>query len=111
MWVSGLTVHVMPARIYESMPLARASVFGPHLPAGGAVLSIERTYIQVSKSSRPGQGAQTMWARVPRRPDDHLGCKGNSKSHGARPVHQNYLDDEVDSDQQVVNKELSASRF
>ena len=29
---------------------------------------------RVRKSSRPGQGAQAVWARVPRRPDDHLGC-------------------------------------
>ena len=32
---------------------------------------------------------------------------GMGNSHGARPVYQNHLDDEVDSDQQVVNKELS----
>ena len=35
--------------------------------------------------------------------------KGNSNFHGARPVYQNDLDDEVDSDQQVVNQELSLS--
>ena len=33
--------------------------------------------------------------------------KTDSNSHGARPVHQNRLDDSVDSDQWVVNKELS----
>ena len=33
--------------------------------------------------------------------------QGNSNSHGARPVYSNYLDDKLDSDQQVVNKELS----
>ena len=32
--------------------------------------------------------------------------RGNSNSHGARPVYFNYLDDQVDSDQQVGNKEL-----
>ena len=41
--------------------------------------------------------------------DTGLHGKGNSNSHGARPVYQNYLDDKVDSDQQVVNKELSLS--
>ena len=34
-------------------------------------------------------------------------AKGNSNSHGARPVYSNHLDDKLDSDQQVVNKELS----
>ena len=33
--------------------------------------------------------------------------KGISQSHGARPVYQNHLDDKMDSDQEVVNKELS----
>ena len=35
--------------------------------------------------------------------------KGNSNSHGARPVHYNHHNDEVDSDRQVVNTELSLS--
>ena len=33
--------------------------------------------------------------------------KGNSNSHGARPVFLNNIDDEQDSDQQVINKEFS----
>ena len=41
--------------------------------------------------------------------DIRLPGKGNSNSHGARPVHKNHLDDQVDSDQQVVNNELSLS--
>ena len=32
--------------------------------------------------------------------------KGNSNSHGARPVYQNHLDDQVDSDQKVVYEEV-----
>ena len=32
---------------------------------------------------------------------------GNSNSHGARPVYSIHLDEQVDSDQWVVNKELS----
>ena len=36
--------------------------------------------------------------------------KGNSSHHGARPVHYNHLDEYVDLDQEVVNKELSLSR-
>ena len=32
--------------------------------------------------------------------------KGYSKNRGARPVYSTYLDDLVDSDQYVVNKEL-----
>ena len=35
--------------------------------------------------------------------------RGNSNSHGVRPVYVNYLDDQVDSDQEVVNTELSFS--
>ena len=31
--------------------------------------------------------------------------KGDSHSHGARPVYSKHLDDSVDSDQEVVNKE------
>ena len=31
--------------------------------------------------------------------DVRLPGKGNSNTHGARPVYQNHLDDEVDSDQ------------
>ena len=42
-----------------------------------------------------------------RKVDIRLPGKGNSNSHGARPVYQNLLDDYVDLDQQVVNKELS----
>jgi len=41
--------------------------------------------------------------------DVRLPGKGNSNSHGARPVHLNHHDDLVDSDQEVVNKELSLS--
>jgi hypothetical protein len=33
----------------------------------------------------------------------------NSNSHGTRPFYYNDLDDPVDSDQQVVNKDLSLS--
>ena len=43
----------------------------------------------------------------PRNVDIRLPGKGNSNSHGARPVCQNHFDDEVDSDQWVVNKALS----
>ena len=42
--------------------------------------------------------------------DKRLSRKGNANSHGARPVYSDHLDDSVDSDQQVVNKELSLSR-
>jgi hypothetical protein len=42
--------------------------------------------------------------------DKWLHRKGNSNSHGARLVHSNHTDDKVDSDQQVVNKELSLWR-
>jgi len=38
-----------------------------------------------------------------------LSGKGNSNFHGARPVHENHLDDSVDSDQKVVNEDLSLS--
>ena len=38
-----------------------------------------------------------------RKVDTRLPGKGNSNSHGARPVHLNYLD----LDQEVINKELS----
>ena len=34
-----------------------------------------------------------------RKVDIRLPGQGNSNSHGARPVHQNHLDDQVDSDQ------------
>jgi hypothetical protein len=41
--------------------------------------------------------------------DRRLPGKKNSNSHGARPVYLNRLDDEVDSDQYVVdNESLSA---
>ena len=33
--------------------------------------------------------------------------KEKSNSHGARPVHSSHLDHEVDSDQYIVNQELS----
>jgi len=36
--------------------------------------------------------------------------KGNQNCHRTRPVHHNHLDDQVDPDQQVVNKELSLLR-
>ena len=42
-----------------------------------------------------------------RKVDVKLPGKRNSNSHGPRPVHQNHLDDKVDPDQKVVNKELS----
>ena len=42
-----------------------------------------------------------------RRIDIRLPGKGNSNTRGARPVHCNHLDDSVDSDQQVVDEELS----
>jgi len=35
----------------------------------------------------------------PRKVEIRLPGKGNSNSHGARPVYQNHLDDKVDSDQ------------
>ena len=42
--------------------------------------------------------------------DIRLHGKGNSNSHGARPVHQKHLrHDEVDPDKLVVNKEFSVS--
>jgi len=44
-----------------------------------------------------------------RKVDIRLPGKGNSNSHGARPVYLKHLDDEVDSDQEVVNGELSLS--
>ena len=34
-----------------------------------------------------------------RKVDVRLPGKGNSNSHGSRPVHSNHLDDKVDSDQ------------
>ena len=43
----------------------------------------------------------------PRKVDIRLPEKRNSNSHGARPFYYNHLDDPVDSDQQVVNKNLS----
>jgi len=46
-------------------------------------------------------------ASVPRKVDVRLPGKGTSNSHGARPVHLNHHDDSVDSDQLVVNKDLS----
>ena len=39
-----------------------------------------------------------------RKVDIRLHGKGNSSSHGARPVYKNHLDDKEDSDQLVVNK-------
>ena len=36
--------------------------------------------------------------------------KANSNSRGARLVHYNHLDDQVDSDQKIANKEISFSR-
>ena len=45
--------------------------------------------------------------RGTRKVDIRLPGEGNLNFHGARPVYLNHLDDEVDSDQQVVNKELS----
>jgi hypothetical protein len=44
-----------------------------------------------------------------RKVDIRLPGKGNSNSRGARPVYKNHFDDEVDSDQLVVNKALSLS--
>ena len=44
-----------------------------------------------------------------RKADIRLQGKGSSNSHCARPVYQNNLDDVVDSDPEVVNKELSLS--
>ena len=47
---------------------------------------------------------------VYRKVDIRLHGKGNSNSHGARPVHQKHLrHDEVDPDKLVVNEELSLS--
>jgi hypothetical protein len=43
----------------------------------------------------------------PRKVDIRLPGKGNSTSHGAKPVYENHLDDYVDSGQWLVNKELS----
>ena len=42
-----------------------------------------------------------------RKVDVRLPGKGNPNSHGARPGPPNHHDDEVDSDQWVVNKEFS----
>jgi len=36
---------------------------------------------------------------IPRKVDIMLHGKGNSNSHGARPVYSNHLDEKVDSDQ------------
>jgi len=45
-----------------------------------------------------------------RKVDIRLPGKGNSNSHGARPVHQKHVrHDEVDPDKLVVNKEFSLS--
>ena len=47
---------------------------------------------------------------TPRKVDIRLSGKGNSNSHGARPVHQKHLrHDEVDPDKLVVNKENAIS--
>ena len=43
---------------------------------------------------------------VPRKVDVRLTGEGNSLFHGAGPVYWNHLDDQVDSGQLVVNKEL-----
>ena len=43
----------------------------------------------------------------PKNVNIRLPGEGNSNSHGARPVHQKHIDDQMDSDQWVVNKELS----
>ena len=51
------------------------------------------------------RGLQESFAH--RKADITLHGKGNSNSHGARPVYWNRLDDSVDSDQQIVNKEVS----
>ena len=45
-----------------------------------------------------------------RKVDVRLPEKGNSDSHGAKPVYLTHLDDCVDSDQQLVNKD-SLSRY
>ena len=42
-----------------------------------------------------------------RKVDVRLPGTAYSKSHGTRPFYYNHLDDPVDSDQQVVNKDLS----
>ena len=42
-----------------------------------------------------------------RKLDKRLPGTGNSNSCGAGPDYQHHLDDSVDSDQQVVNEELS----
>ena len=42
-----------------------------------------------------------------RKVDIRLSGNRNSNFHDARPVHLDHLDDEVESNNQVVNKELS----
>ena len=44
-----------------------------------------------------------------RKVDIRLHGRGSPNRYGARPVHQNHLDEKVDSDQQVVTKKLSLS--
>ena len=61
-----------------------------------------------------GWGARVAWVVVRVREvfgkvDIRLHGKGDSNSHGAKPVHHNHVADKVDSDQQVVNKDLSLS--
>ena len=56
------------------------------------ISSLARGAPDVEKGVR---GVQTS----PRKVDIRLHGKGTSNSHGARPVYQNHLDDQVDSDQ------------
>ena len=46
----------------------------------------------------PTRFKEEVWVEI-RKVDIRLHGKGNSNSHGARPVYENHLDDKVDSDQ------------
>ena len=66
----------------------RASVFGVRVSGFG---------FRVSGSG--AHGSSSLKSNTPRQVDVRPPGKGNSNSHGARPVYLNDLDDQVDSDQ------------
>ena len=69
--------------------------------AGEVAAALERERDRVAPRQPPHD-------RLPSWKDKYKATwKRKSKTHGARPVHWNHLDDQVDSDQEVVNKQLS----
>ena len=99
------TLHTLsPLSLYSLSPLAARRGAQRKSPVGHSAGRRRRV-------GAPGarEMCVSMWARVSapnyRKVDIRLHGKGNSNSHGARPVHQKHLrHDEVDPDKLVVNK-------